>query len=169
MLIECKKRAEGYKPVKGNEKEIIKHLLEHNYYDCWQVEKINGVLCFDISIGNELYFTNEKSGFFKCESDGKINYVEDKNALIDYIAVPVDMCSKDMLRIFQCQDFVSFEKDSTTQSLFKRWCLKTKNESFSVKNEDILIFDESGRIVDCLMTNGETLESLLASHDYIIK
>lgn len=27
MRIECKKRVEGYKPVKGNEEEIINHLL----------------------------------------------------------------------------------------------------------------------------------------------
>lgn len=26
MIIECKKRAEGYKPIKGNEEEIINHL-----------------------------------------------------------------------------------------------------------------------------------------------
>ena len=30
MIIECKKRAEGYKPVKGNEEEIINHLKEGN-------------------------------------------------------------------------------------------------------------------------------------------
>ena len=34
MIIECKKIAEGYKPVKGNEKEIINHLLNH-YGECY--------------------------------------------------------------------------------------------------------------------------------------
>ena len=46
MIIECKKRAEGYKPVKGNEKEIINHLLDH-YGECY-VEKNEEVVSFNI-------------------------------------------------------------------------------------------------------------------------
>lgn len=166
MIIKCKKRQTDYKPVKGNEKEITNHLFEHNYYDCWRVEKIDGILYFDV--GSESYFTNEESGFFKCESDGKINYVEDKNALIEYTAVPFTITDKDMLKIFQVRNFVSFERDSTTQSLLKKWSLKTKDKSFSVKYRDILIFDESGRIVDCLMDNGKSPAILLASHGYMV-
>lgn len=30
MRIRCQKEAEDYKPVRGNEKEIINHLLEHD-------------------------------------------------------------------------------------------------------------------------------------------
>lgn len=44
MIIECKKRVEGYKPVKGNEKEIINHLLDH-YGECY-VEKIRKQFLF---------------------------------------------------------------------------------------------------------------------------
>lgn len=44
MIIECKKRAEGYKPVKGNEKEIINHLLDH-YGECY-VAKDEEVVSF---------------------------------------------------------------------------------------------------------------------------
>ena len=48
MRIRCQKEAEDYKPVRGNEKEIINHLLEHDYYSYWDVEKDGNVISFNI-------------------------------------------------------------------------------------------------------------------------
>lgn len=48
MIIECKKRVEGYKPVKGNEEEIINHLFDH-YGECY-VEKYKEEVSFHIPI-----------------------------------------------------------------------------------------------------------------------
>lgn len=41
MRIKLKKRAEKYKPVKGNELEIIKHLLDHNFHNSYNRDKQN--------------------------------------------------------------------------------------------------------------------------------
>lgn len=60
MIIECKKRAEGYKPVKGNEKEIINHLLDH-YGECF-VEKNNEVVSFYMPY--KTFFVNDGTTFF---------------------------------------------------------------------------------------------------------
>ena len=38
MIIECKKRVEGYKPVKGNEEEITDFLWGQDYYTKYLVK-----------------------------------------------------------------------------------------------------------------------------------
>ena len=38
MRIELEKKAKGYKPVKGNELKIIKHLLDQNFYNSYSIE-----------------------------------------------------------------------------------------------------------------------------------
>lgn len=69
MIIKCKKKAEGYKPVKGNEKEIINHLLDH-YGECY-VGKHEELVSFNIP--NKLFFVNDETTFFKCGKDGEIH------------------------------------------------------------------------------------------------
>lgn len=168
MIIECKKRAEGYKPVKGNEGEIMNHLLKHNYYNYWNVGKDNKIIFFDL--GNGVFFTNEGASFFKCESDGKINHVWDNYDFTDYIAVPFDINSEDMLKIFHASNFVSFKRDGTVDLLLKNWSLKTTTETFAVSYKDIIIFDTDGKIVSRLMNkNDKQYESLLACNDYIVE
>lgn len=170
MIIKCKKIIKGFKPVKGNEEEIINHLLEHDYYSYWNVGKDNKIIFFDM--GNGVFFTNEDYSFFKCESDGKINHVWDKYDFTDYIAVPFVITGRDMVKIFRAQNFVSLEmvKDGTIILPFKKWSLKTTTETFTVSNKDIIIFNTDWEIVDCLM-NGQNkqYESLLACNDYIVE
>lgn len=169
MIIECKKRAKGYKSVKGNEKEIINHLLIHDYYNYWEVEKDKRIT---FRIGGEAFFTNEDNSFFRCETDGKINHIMKKYEFIDYIAVPFDITNKDVLKIFQSQNFVSLrlKKDSVPDSLSKCWILKTTTQTFGITYNDIIIFDKDWKIVDCLM-NGQNkpYEILLACNDYIVE
>lgn len=89
MRIKLEKKAEEYKPVKGNELEIIKHLLDHNFYNSYSIEgsriEVEGRICRTISFEIEenwgsTSFDNEEGVFFKCEKNGqiKIRYSEPK-------------------------------------------------------------------------------------------
>ena len=165
MIIKCKKKAEDYKPVKGNEKEIINQLLKYNYYEDWCLKKMDGILYFDICDG--AYFNNKESNLVKCESDRKITHIDSKYKFIDYTAVLFNIMDKDTLKIFQAPNFVNLERASTS-SIIKKWVLKTKNKSFTVRYDDILIFDKNWEIVDCLTNNSKYHERILESHDYIV-
>lgn len=164
MIIECKKRVEGYKPVKGNEKEIINHLLDH-YDECY-VEKNKEAVSFNVS---HKTFFNDETTFFKCGKDGEIRTVRDKYNFKNYVAVPFDN-NDDMMRIFTAPNFESFIRDRVTRLVWKNWVLKTTTETFGVSYKDIIIFDENNEIVDCLM-NGQNkpYEILLACNDYIME
>lgn len=166
MIIECKKRAEGYKPVKGNEKEIINHLLDHYGRCC--VEKNEEAFSFNIPY--KQYFSNDETTFFKLEKDGEIRIAKDKYNFKNYAAVVFDMADEDVLKIFQDPNFMSFKRDGTIDLILKNWSLKTTTETFSVSYNDIIIFDENGKIVDCLMSERDKpSETLLASNDYIVE
>ena len=164
MIIECKKRVEGYKPVKGNEKEIINHLLDH-YGECY-VEKNKEAVSFKVP---HKTFFNDETTFFKCGKDGEIRTVRDKYNFKNYVAVPFDN-NDDMMRIFTAPNFESFIRDRVTRLVWKNWVLKTTTETFGVSYKDIIIFDENNEIVDCLM-NGQNkpYEILLACNDYIVE
>ena len=165
MIIECKKRVEGYKPVKGNEKEIINHLFDH-YGECY-VEKNKETVSFHIAY--KTYFINDETTFFKCGKNGKIHTAEDKYNFKNYFAVPFHK-NADLMRVFTAPNFESFTRDGVSRLLWKKWVLKTTTETFAVCYKDILIFNEDWEIVDCLM-NGQDkqYESLLACNDYIVE
>ena len=162
MIIECKKRVEGYKPVKGNEKEIINHLFDH-YGECY-VEKNKETVSFHIAY--KTYFINDETTFFKCGKDGQIHTAEDKNNFKNYFAVPFHK-NADLMRVFIAPNFESCTRDEVNRLV---WGLKTTTETFAVSYNDILIFNEDWEIVDCLM-NGQDkqYESLLACNDYIVE
>lgn len=164
MIIECKKRVEGYKPVKGNEEEIINHLFDH-YGECY-VEKNKETVSFHIP---HKTFFNDETTFFKCGKDGEIRTVRDKYNFKNYVAVPFDN-NDDMMRIFTAPNFESFIRDGVTRLVWKNWVLKTTTETFGVSYKDIIIFDENNEIVDCLM-NGQNkpYEILLVCNDYIVE
>lgn len=164
MIIECKKRVEGYKPVKGNEEEIINHLLNH--YEVCYVEKNKETFSFYIHL--KTFFINDETTFFKWGKDGEIHTAKDKYNFKNYVAVPFDASDKDMLRIFQAPNFVSFKRKHTVAPSLKKWGLTTTTKLFTVRYRDILIFDESGKIVACLMDNGKSPAILLASHGYMV-
>lgn len=165
MIIECKKRAEGYKPVKGNEKKIINHLLDH-YGECY-VEKNKETVSFYIP--HKTFFINHETTFFKSGKDGEIHIAKDKYIFKNYVAVPVN-ANADLMRLFAAPNFKSFTRDGVKRFVWKKWVLKTITKTFEVTYNDIIIFDKSGKIVDCLM-NGQNkpYESLLACNDYIVE
>lgn len=162
MIIECKKRVEGYKPVKGNEKEIINHLFDH-YGECY-VEKNKETVSFHIAY--KTYFINDETTFFKCGKDGQIHTAKDKNNFKNYFAVPFNS-NADLMEVFTAPNFESFTRDEVNLLV---WGLKTTTETFAVSYKDILIFNEDWEIVDCLM-NGQNKQykSLLACNDYIVE
>lgn len=165
MIIECKKRAEGYKPVKGNEEEIINHLLNH-YGECY-VEKYNEEVSFYIP--NKGFFVNDETTFFKCGKDGQIHTAKDKYNFKNYVAVLFNE-NDDLMRIFTAPNFESFTRNGVTHLMWKKWDLKTTTKIFEVSYKDIIIFDTDGEIVDCLMNEQNIqYESLLACNDYIVK
>ena len=165
MIIECKKRVEGYKPVKGNEEEIINHLLNH-YRECY-VGKYNEKVSFHIP--NKSFFVNDETTFFKCGKDGQIHTAKDKNNFKNYVAVPFNS-NADLMGVFTAPNFESFTRDGVSRLVWKKWVLKTTTETFAVSYNDILIFNEDWEIVDCLM-NGQNkpYEILLACNDYIVE
>lgn len=166
MIIECKKRAEGYKPVKGNEKEIINHLLDH-YGECY-VEKNEEVVSFYLPY--KTFFINDETTFFKCGKDGQIHTAKDKYNFKNYVAVPFGQNNEDLMRIFTAPNFMSFKRDGVRNLVWKNWSLETMIETFTVKYKDIIIFDEDGGIVDCLVNDSmKTPLNVLTSHDYIVK
>lgn len=170
MQIKCKKRAKYYKSVKGNEKEIINHLSIHDYYNYWEVEKDNKRITF--RIGGEAFFTNEDNSFFRCETDGRIKHIMKKYEFIDYIAVPFDITNKDILKIFQSQNFVSlkFKKDGVPDSLSKYWILKTTTQTFRITYNDIIVFDKDWEIVDCLVNDqSQWYIGILESNQYVVE
>lgn len=165
MIIECKKRVEGYKPVKGNEKEIINHLFDH-YGECY-VEKNKETVSFHIAY--KTYFINDETTFFKCGKDGEIHTAKDKYNFKNYVAVPFDD-NDDMMRIFTAPNFESFIREGVTRLVWKNWVLKTTTETFGVSYKDIIIFDENNEIVDCLMNEqNKPYEILLACNNYIVE
>ena len=162
MIIECKKIAEGYKPVKGNEKEIINHLLNH-YGECY-VEKYNEKVSFHIP--NKAFFINDETTFFKCGKNGEIHTAEDKYNFKNYVAVPFHKNS-DLMRVFIAPNFESCTRDEVNLLV---WGLKTTTETFAVSYNDILIFDMCWRIVDCLRNDQTQLyRDVLESNGYIIE
>lgn len=90
----------------------------------------------------------------------------------DYIAVPFSIASQDMVKILQAQNFVSLdmESDSTIDTLLKNWKLKTTTKTFTVTQNDILIFNMDWKIVDCLENEKNQLyRDVLESNGYIVK
>ena len=164
MIIECKNRVEGYKPVKGNEKEIINHLFDH-YGECY-VEKNKETVSFQIPY--KTYFINDETTFFKCGKNGEIHTAKDN--FKNYVAVPFDASDKDMLRIFQAPNFVSFKRKHIVAPSLKKWGLTTTTETFTVSYKDIIIFDTDGEIVDCLRNDqNQGYGGILESNQYIVK
>lgn len=168
MRIKLEKKAEEYKPVKGNELELIKHLLDHNFYNRIEVE---GRICRTIFEIEENWrgtsFDNEKGVFFKCEKNGqiKIRYSEPKPKKC--IGVIFDVFNVDVIEILQAKNFKGLRRDS----LFSKgdeWELKTKTDTFKVDCGDLVVIDDDEKIIDCLK-HGTGTANICLNDGYRIK
>lgn len=166
MRIKLEKKAEEYKPVKGNELEIIKHLIEGNRIE------VDGRICRVISFEIEenwgsTSFSNEGDVFFKCGKNGqiKIRYGEPKPKKC--IGVIFDVFNLDIIEILRAKNFKGLRRDSPF-SKGDEWELKTKTDTFKVYGEDLVVIDDDGKIIDCLK-HGIGTVNICLNDEYRIK
>lgn len=168
MRIKLEKKAEEYKPVKGNELELIKHLLDQNFYNRIEVE---GRICRTIFEIEENWrgtsFDNEKGVFFKCEKNGqiKIRYSEPKPKKC--IGVIFDVFNLDIIEILQAKNFKGLMR-APPFSKGDEWELKTKTDTFKVDCGDLVVIDDDGKIIDCLK-HGKNGINICLNDEYRIK
>lgn len=178
MRIKLEKKAEEYKPVKGNELEIIKHLLDQNFYKSYSIDgnliEVEGRICRTISFEIEenwgsTSFNNEKDVFFKCEKNGqiKIRYSEPKPKKC--IGVIFDVFNLDVIEILQAKNFKGLRRiPGVSLSPNKCWELKTKTDTFKVYCGDLVVSDDDEGILDCLRYGIDTINICL-NGEYRIK
>lgn len=156
MRIKLEKKADEYKPVKGNELELIKHLLNQNFYKSYSIEgsriEVEGRICRTISFEIEenwgsTSFYNEEGVFFKCEKNGQIKIMYGKPKPKKCIGVIFDVFNVDVIKILQAKNFKGLRKYSPF-SKGDEWELKTKTDTFKVEGGDLVIIDEDKKIID---------------------
>lgn len=167
MIIECKKRAEGYKPVKGNEKEIYEFLLKHDYYEeCFVEIDSNG---FNFEVNNQLldgeYFNNRDGYFVKLNDDGSITVSNGQPSFKDDVAMEFNLTDD--------FDWVKWLlKDPNITSLIpnistKKWVIKPM--SFQVQEGSILIFDKNSKhLHNVLDRTSVTIDDVLLGNGYAV-
>lgn len=176
MRIKFEKKAEEYKPVKGNELEIIEHLLDQNFYNSYSIEgsriEVEGRICSTIPFEIEenwgsTSFNNEEDVFFKCEKNGqiKIRYSEPKPKKC--IGVIFDVFDVDIIEILQAKNFKGLRRDSSF-SKGGEWELKTKTDTFEVCGGDLVVIDDDEKIIGCLK-HGINTVNICLNDGYRIK
>lgn len=159
MRIKLEKKAEGYKPVKGNELELIEHLCNQNFYKSYSIEasriEIEGKICrvisFEIVEENwgSTSFSNEKDVFFKCEKNGQIKIRYSEPTPKKCIGVIFDVFNLDIIEILQAKNFKGLRRDPPF-SKGDEWELKTTTDTFKVSVGDLVVLDDDGEIIDHL-------------------
>lgn len=176
MRIKLEKKAEEYKPVKGNELELIKHLLDQNFYNSYSIEgsriEVEGRICRIISFEIEenwgsTSFDNEKGVFFKCEKNGQITIRYSEPKPKKCIGVIFDVFNVDVIEILQAKNFNGLRRDSPF-SKGDEWELKTKTDTFKVNSGDLVVIDDDEKIIDCLKHGINTINVCLTG-EYRIK
>lgn len=177
MRIKLEKKAEKYKPVKGNELEIIKHLLDHNFYNSYSIEgsriEVEGRICRTISFEIEenwgsTSFDNEEGVFFKCEKNGQIKIRYGKPKPKKCIGVIFDVFNVDVIEILQAKNFKGLRRDSYF-SKGDGWELKTTTDTFKVSGGDLVMIDDDEKIIDCLKHGMDTINICLSGESRIKK
>lgn len=149
MRIKLEKKAEEYKPVKGNELELIKHLVDQNFYNRIEVE---GRICKTIFEIEENWrgtsFDNEKGVFFKCEKNGQIKIRYGKPKPKKCIGVIFDVFNVDIIEILQAKNFKGLRRiPGGSLSPKECWELKTKTDTFKVYCGDLVVIDDDEKII----------------------
>lgn len=178
MRIKLEKKAEEYKPVKGNELELIKHLLNQNCYKSYSIVgsriEVEGRICSTISFEIEenwgsTSFNNEEDVFFKCEKNGqiKIRYSEPKPKKCS--GVIFDVFNVDVIEILQAKNFKGLRRiPGVSLSPKECWELKTKTDTFKVYCGDLVVIDDDEKIIDRLR-HGKNTINICLNDEYRIK
>ena len=176
MRIKLEKKAEEYKPVKGNELEIIKHLLDHNFHNSYSIEgnriEVEGRICRTISFEiaenwGSTSFNNKKDVFFKCEKNGQIKIRHSEPKPKKCIGVIFDVSNVDIIEILQAKNFKGLRRNSPF-SKGDEWELKTETDTFKVYYGDLVVIDDDDKIIDCLKHGMDTINVCL-NGEYRIK
>lgn len=170
MIIECKKRAEGYKPVKGNEEEIIDFLWGQDYYTkCSVKETKKG---FDFWMATEFcgeeYFNNKEDYFVKLDDDGSITVSEGQPSFKDYVAMEFNLTDDfDWVKwLFKAPNIHSLHQNQLTNTI-KDWYMKPT--PFRVQEGSILVFNKNSKhLHDVLDRTSVTIDDVLLENGYAV-
>ena len=170
MIIECKKRAEGYKPVKGNEEEIIDFLWGQDYYTkCSVKETKKG---FDFWMATEFcgeeYFNNKEDYFVKLDDDGSITVSEGQPSFKDYVAMEFNLTDDfDWVKwLFKAPNIHSLHQNQLTNTI-KEWYIKPTH--FRVREGSILVFNKNSKhLHDVLDRTSVTIDDVLLENGYAV-
>lgn len=179
MIIECKKRVEGYKPVKGNEKEICEFLLEHDFYKNFLIEKANDNFKFfhkNIPLGGYYYnygedcFDNEDDFFVKLNEDGSISIFNKKQSPYKYVAMKFNFNKTNdfdwVSWLFNSPNVKSLHKNLITNNI-EILCMPST--IFKIREGSILIFNrDNGELYDVLDGSSRTIEDVLLGNGYAV-
>ena len=170
MIIECKKRAEGYKPVKGNEEEIIDFLWWQNYNTKYSVKETKKG--FDFWMATEFcgeeYFNNKEDYFVKLDDDGSITVSEGQPSFKDYVAMEFNLTDDfDWVKwLFKAPNIHSLHQNQLTNTI-KDWYMKPT--PFRVQEGSILVFNKNSKhLHDVLDRTSVTIDDVLLENGYAV-
>ena len=170
MIIECKKRAEGYKPVKGNEEEIIDFLWGQDYYTKCSVKETKKGFDFWMAtlFCGEEYFNNKEDYFVKLDDDGRITVSEGQPSFKSYVAMEFNLMDDfDWVKwLFKDPNIHSLHQNQLTNTI-KDWYMKPT--PFRVQEGSILVFNKNSKhLHDVLDRTSVTIDDVLLENGYAV-
>ena len=171
MVIICKKKSKEYKPIRGNELEIIAKLMESKYYDKSEVTFKNDDVYFTITneYGDEENFKNFKDAYFRIEENGEVIFKYNIPDPLEYIAVIFDICGIDSVYahwLLLAPNIKSIRRLPTNPTT---WELQLPNQFITMASGNILIFNRKSRKIHAVLERiDEDVEETLRKNDYII-
>ena len=170
MIIECKKRVEGYKPVKGNEEEITDFLWGQDYYTKCSVKETKKGFDFwmDAEFCGEEYFNNREDYFVKLNDDGSITVSDGQSSFKDYVAMEFNLTDDfDWVKwLFNVSNFKSLHKNLITNSIE---ILCFPSPIFKIQEGSILVFDKNSKTLhNVLNRTSVTIDDVLLENGYTV-
>lgn len=170
MIVECSRRPDGWIPVKGNEEEIQKFLLEQNYYEEYSIDKEGNDLDFNVDnkFWGRIYFNNHEGYFVKLNDDGSINVSLKQPSFEDYVAMEFNLMGDyDWVKwLFKAPNIHSLHQNQITNTI-KEWC--TKPTPFQMQQGSILVFDKKSKYLhNVLSRTSVTIDDVLLENGYAV-
>lgn len=170
MIVKCMKM-KGYKPVKGNEKEIYDFLFEHDYYKICLVGNDGDNFKFWVGTNyGEDYFDNGGDSFVKLNEDGSISIFDKEQSSYKYVAMKFNFNKTNdfdwVSWLFNSPNVKSLHKNLITNNI-EILCIPST--IFKIREGSILIFNrDNGELYDVLDGSSRTIEDVLLNNGYII-
>ena len=170
MIVECSKRPDGWKPVKGNEKKIENYLVKCDYYEQYSIEKDGDYFEFSYTStpsGDEI-FSNEKNNFVKFNDDGSISVSDGEPSFKDYVAMEFNLTDDfDWVKwLFNAPNVKSLHRNHITDTI-NAWDMTPI--PFQMQRESILIFNKNSKTLhDVLNGTSVTIYDTLLGNGYVV-